>query len=929
MKRAPCRQRQRDCAERLGPGVLRMQGKTSISLEGVTQGGIRELPRMKDRIKILVVEDDPDLLALTSEVLSSAGYAVVEVATGKDALEAVKQARPGIVLLDVVLPDMSGLEVCKQIKADPGLRNILVVLLSGVSTSSEAKTMGLDLGADGYIVKPIPNKELLARVHSFVRIKEAEDILRASEKRYRSYIEVTGQLAWTTNADGQVVEDLPAWRRFTGQTKEEMKSAGWASALHPDDVEQTVQVWKKAVATKTAYEVEYRIRRYDGVYRHFLARAVPLATEDGSVREWVGTCIDITERKLAEEALKEARDELERRVVERTAELSRTNEQLKQEIERRRRTEEALQLERNKLEGILRLMNDGVCIVNQNCTIEYVNPVLERQFGSATGRTCHEYFHGSQEVCSWCNNEEVFSGKTVQWEWSSPKTERTYEVYETPIVNADGTISKLGMVHDITGRKQADQALRESEERYRTLIETMNDGLGVYDEGGVWTYANEKFCRMLGHPCDEIVGRPGAMWLDEGNRKIFDELLASQRDGGQEPYELAWVRKDGVAVHTYVSPKPVIDVHGRFKGSFAVYTDITERKQTEDSLRTALSEIKALKDRLEAENIYFRQEMTMKHQFGHIVGQSNALKYVLYRAEQVAPVNTTVLVLGETGTGKELIAAAIHQMSLRKDRPLVIVNCAALPANLIESELFGREKGAFTGADVRRVGRFEIANGSTLCLDEIGELPLEVQGKLLRVIQHGEFQRLGSPYTVKVDVRLVATTNRNLEEEVRKGRFRKDLYYRLNVFPITVPPLRQRKEDIPMLVQTFVERFSRKLGKRITSIPKETMQVLQEYEWPGNIRELENVIERAVILCQGPVFQMTDKFGNSSLSSAPSGLKTLEETERDQILKALEQTRWRVNGEHGAAAILDLNPSTLRARMQKLGIRRPEVRALD
>ena len=317
----------------------------------------------------------------------------------------------------------------------------------------------------------------------------------------------------------------------------------------------------------------------------------------------------------------------------------------------------------------------------------------------------------------------------------------------------------------------------------------------------------------------------------------------------------------------------------------------------------------------------------MKHQ-DTILGQSDGLKYVLYRAEQIAPTDTTVLILGETGTGKELIAAIIHDMSPRKDRPLITVNCAALPANLIESELFGREKGAFTGADTRQVGRFEVAHGSTLCLDEIGELPLELQAKLLRVIQYNEFERLGSSQTIKVDVRIVATTNRNLEEEVRKGRFRQDLYYRLNVFPITVPPLRQRQEDIPILVQAFTERYARKLGKQITSIQKETMKALQDYPWPGNIRELESIIERAVILCPGPVLHLADKL---EISSPPlsSTMRTLEETERNQILKILSDTRWRIEGKDGAAAILGLHPSTLRARMHKLGILRPEIKESD
>jgi len=371
--------------------------------------------------------------------------------------------------------------------------------------------------------------------------------------------------------------------------------------------------------------------------------------------------------------------------------------------------------------------------------------------------------------------------------------------------------------------------------------------------------------------------------------------------------------------------------------------EISARKKTEEALqkahdeleqqvekrtaelRTALSEIIAFKEQLEAENIYFRHENKMKHRFENIIGQSDGLKYVLYRAEQVAPTDTTVLILGETGTGKELIAFAIHGMSSRKERPLITVNCAALPANLIESELFGREKGAFTGADTRQVGRFEIAHGSTLCLDEIGELPLELQAKLLRVIQHNEFERLGSSHTIKVDVRIIATTNRDLEEEVRQGRFRQDLFYRLNVFPITVPPLRQRQDDIPLMVQAFIERYARKMGKQITAIQKEELKVLQDYPWPGNVRELESIIERAVILCPGPVLHLADEL-KISHSPSPSATRTLEEAERSQILKIISETRWHIEGKDGAAAILGLHPSTLRARMHKLGIVRPETR---
>jgi len=450
-------------------------------------------------------------------------------------------------------------------------------------------------------------------------------------------------------------------------------------------------------------------------------------------------------------------------------------------------------------------------------------------------------------------------------------------------------------------------------------------------------YVNPAYELVWGRSRKSLYENPRS-FLDAVHPADLEQVLAAleiEKAGQPFDHEYRITRPDGSIRWIWDRGFPTQDKTGKVIRYVGVAADITERKRAEEALyrrelelRTALSEIKTLKDQLEAENIYFRREIKMRHQFDHILGQSDGLKYVLYRAEQVAPMNTTVLILGETGTGKDLIAAAIHDMSPRKDRPLITVNCAALPGNLIESELFGREKGAFTGADTRQVGRFEIANGSTLCLDEIGELPLEVQAKLLRVIQHNEFERLGSSQTTKVDVRIVATTNRNLEEEVRKGRFREDLYYRLNVFPITVPPLRQRTEDIPLMAQAFIERYSRKLGKQITSIQKETMKALQDYLWPGNVRELESVIERAMILCPGPVFQLVDKL---EISSPPlsSTVRTLEETERNQILKTLSETRWRIEGKDGAAAILGLHPSTLRARMHKLGIRRPETKEPD
>jgi chemotaxis protein methyltransferase CheR len=336
---------------------------------------------------------------------------------------------------------------------------------------------------------------------------------------------------------------------------------------------------------------------------------------------------------------------------------------------------------------------------------------------------------------------------------------------------------------------------------------------------------------------------------------------------------------------------------------------------------TALTEIIRLKDQLEAEKAYLKEEIKLEYNYHKIIGKSDGLKYVLYKVEQIAASDTTVLVLGETGTGKELVARAVHDLSPRKDQVLVKVNCAALPSHLIESELFGHEKGAFTGSHNRRLGRFEVANSATIFLDEIGELPLELQSKLLRVIQDGEFERLGSSRTIKIDARIIAATNRNLEEEVRRNRFREDLWYRLNIFPITMPPLRDRTEDIPLLVEFYVKKISKRLGKTIKIIPAIVMNALMDYQWPGNVRELENVLERAVINSSGPKLRLVDEL-KKPRKDLMMNSKTLEAVERDYIISVLEQTNWKVSGKNSAAEILGLERSTLRARMRKLNIKK-------
>ena len=473
------------------------------------------------------------------------------------------------------------------------------------------------------------------------------------------------------------------------------------------------------------------------------------------------------------------------------------------------------------------------------------------------------------------------------------------------------------------GRAKA--SLRTSEERYLLALGGSTDGLWEWDLFSDTVFYSDRFREILGYSSDEFPGT-----IDSFRSRLHPEDAevvwnAIQRHLQERvPYKVEYRlgTKSGEYLWFLARGQAIWNSEGKAIGMSGSIQDITERKQGELNLKAALSEIKELKEKLEVERAYLKEEIKSQYNHENIIGQSDALNYIFYKVEQIAPTDTTVLILGETGTGKELIARAIHHLSRRKDRALVKVNCATLPSNLIESELFGHEKGAFTGAYARQLGRFEVANGASLFLDEIGELPLELQPKLLRVIQDGEFERLGSSGTIKVDVRLIAATNRNLEEEVRRGRFREDLWYRLNIFPITVPPLRERMEDIALLVDFFVDKITKRMGKSIESIPVSVMNTLQGYHWPGNIRELENVLERAVINSSGPKLHLVDELKKPP-KDVTAAQKTLNEVERDYIVRVLEQTHWKVSGQNGAAEILGLDRSTLRARMRKLGIRQP------
>ena len=488
------------------------------------------------------------------------------------------------------------------------------------------------------------------------------------------------------------------------------------------------------------------------------------------------------------------------------------------------------------------------------------------------------------------------------------------------------TVKRLSIIAQVftnaLERKRSEEALLQSEKRLSLAADSAEAGLWELDYGTGLFWATERAREIFGYDPEEVISmeRFEASVHPDDLERVRQVIARAQSE--REPVNIEYRIRVGDGLLKWISSRgrPYFKSTGEPDRLMGVSLDIRERKQMEEQLRVRLEEIENLKLKLEKENIYLREEIELKSMHEEIVGRSPAIRQVLSQVEQVARTDTTVLIEGETGTGKELLARAVHRMSPRKGRPLVMVNCASLPPTLIESELFGREKGAYTGAMTRMMGRFELADGATLLLDEISELPLEVQAKLLRVLEQGCFERLGSTQEIKVDVRIIAATNQDLARQVTAGRFRKDLYFRLNVFPIHLPPLRERAEDIPQLVWTFVRQCEKKMGKRVDQIPHKSMLDLQRYTWPGNIRELRNVIERSLIMSNGRTLEVHLPYG--AAAEIPQVLN-LEDAERKHISGVLQQTGWRVSGQGGAAEILGLKRTTLQAKMKKLGIRRP------
>ena len=487
------------------------------------------------------------------------------------------------------------------------------------------------------------------------------------------------------------------------------------------------------------------------------------------------------------------------------------------------------------------------------------------------------------------------------------------------------TVARLK--REISEVERSNDLLKSEKKVLDKILDSLPGTFYIWDDRPQLIRWNKKHEEITEYSGDDYVNMLPTDFFGEEEHQTIEAAVEKTFTGADVTIEATLVSKSGKriphiysAVRTMMGDKPVLMGFG---------IDISKQKQAELQLRNALSELGVLKTKLEAECAYLGEEIKQIHDYSNIIGESEMLKYVLYSMEKIAPTDSTVLVLGESGTGKELIARAIHHNSRRKQSPFIKVDCAALPVNLIESELFGHEKGAFTGATDKRIGKFELADGATIFLDEIGELPLELQKKLLRVLQDGEYERLGSAKVMHTDVRVIAATNRNLEEDVNRGQFREDLWYRLNVLPLSIPPLRNRFDDIPLLVNWIIEKTQRRFGKDIQMVPNEVMAQIMAYSWPGNVRELENVIERAIIFSQDGILRLVSSLKEDTLTMDPPPpnlpMKSLAEMEKEYILRALNQSYWNISGKGGAADLLGVNSSTLRGRMRKHGIHRPHT----
>jgi PAS domain S-box-containing protein len=732
--------------------------------------------------------------------------------------------------------------------------------------------------------------------------KRAEQKLLQSEADFRTITNNIPGFVHTMSPTGEVEFLNQQILEFFGKSSEELRDWTKSDVCHPEDLPRVLETLRRSFETGQICDVELRCRRADGVYRWFQSRGRPVRNAEGQITAWYFLLTDIDDRKRAEQKLRESEQDL--RTITDTIP-----------------------------QPIVVLSPDGRTLyVNQvalDLTGFTIDLLDERGFWS---RVVHA---DDVNRLRTERQERLLRGDAFELEFRALFKNGQYRwqlMQYNPLKNESGQIIRwYSTATDIDDRKRAEEKLRQSEEELRTIADTIRQFIVVLAPDGTTLYANKVALENTGLTVRDLTDenlfthagmtRPASVpgepawsqvWWLAAHPDDRERIQAERRDGFSRgiafEMEARMLFKTGQYRWQLFEYNPLKDESGQIIRWYCTGTDMDDQKRAEERLRN--------------ENLVLREEIDRSSMFEEIVGSSKPMSQMLKKVEKVAPSDSTVLILGETGTGKELIARALHRRSKRASRAFVKVNCAAIPQSLIASELFGHEKGAFTGALQRRLGRFEAANGGTLFLDEIGELPMETQIALLRVLQEREFERVGSNHPISVDVRVIAATNRDLRAAVADGNFRQDLFFRLNVFPISVPPLRERVEDISLLVEYFVGRFAKESGKRIRHISKDTLEQLKGYDWPGNIRELQNVIERAVILCETDTFLVDESWleRESGESSQGEGLSALADREVEMIEAALAETHGRISGPTGAAAKLGIPRQTLESKIRRLGI---------
>jgi formate hydrogenlyase transcriptional activator len=764
--------------------------------------------------------------------------------------------------------------------------------------------------------------------HGFEQTRRAHDV--------RLVIDAIPTLAWSAGADGAADFFNQCWLEYTGLSVAEAREWGWTAALHADDLKGLVEYWRSVLASGEPGEIEARLRRFDGVYRWFIFRATPSFDNDGKVVKWFGTNTDVEDRKRAENLLAGENLVLEMtakgnslesilealcRAVEQTADgclcsvilIDPTGSTIEQSI-----APSLPSTYNNRFPGIAVDREGGPCTEAALRKKQVIVPdvVADTRWDTSGWRT-DALAHGLKACWSTtilASHGLVLGTFAIYWREPRSPSEQEQKII--------GQVTHLAAVAIERKRNEAEltrafEEISKSEAELRTIIDAIPQLIIAIGADGKFLSANQAVLEYTGLTKDDVHSETfNEIFHPEDSERLREERDAAISRGVPFQYERRVRRKDGQYCWFLVQYKPVRDEREQVIRWYATGTDINERKQAEERTRQ--------------ENFALREQIDQVFMFEEIVGSSPALKTILSGIVKVAPTDSTVLITGETGTGKELVARAIHKASRRSDQAFISVNCAAIPSSLIASELFGHEKGAFTGALQRRQGRFELADSGTIFLDEIGELPVETQIALLRVLQERQFERVGGSRVIPTDVRIIAATNNDLPAAIASGKFRADLFYRLNVFPIDVPPLRNRKEDIPMLVEYFVQRYAEKARKQITKIDKNTLKLCQSYPWPGNIRELQNIIERSVILCSGNTFWIDEAWLSSPAaprlqSSAPL-TQNVQNYEKELIEAALAESNGKVAGPNGAAAKLGIPRSTLDLKIKQLKINKHAIR---